>query len=1152
MAKAAFHSKIHPVPDFVHLHNHSDYSLLDGAASLERLIEKAKSFQMKHLALTDHGNMFGVLKFYQLCKKQGINPIIGSEFYMSPGSRHIKTGTESGNKYYHLVLLAMNEAGYKNLMKLSSLSYTEGFYYKPRIDQELLELYHEGLICTSACIAGEIPSLIIQGNEEEAARRAGFFQDLFGKGNFYLELQDHGIPDQRVANRGILSIAKRLDIPLIATNDIHYVDREDAVAQDILVCIGTGKKKSELKRLHFEEQEFYMKSPSEMARIFAEVPEALTRTVEVAEKCQLTIPLPGPQLPDYQIPQEFPSPEAYLRYLAYEGLTNRYPKITEELKKRLDYELDTIIRMKFTGYFLIVWDFIHFARSRGIPVGPGRGSGAGSLVAYCLQITDIDPLKYGLLFERFLNPERVSMPDFDIDFCFERRQEVIEYVTEKYGKDRVGQIITFGTLKAKAVLKDVARVLDIPFAESNEIAKWIPEGHKMTLSRALEEEEKLRQLVQKGPIYQELIDTSLKLEGLSRHASTHAAGIVIGKSPLTDYVPLYRDPKTGAISTQYTMEQLEACGLVKMDFLGLKTLTLIENTVKLIRKRVPDFDIEKIPENDPATFKLLGEGKSACVFQFESQGMQSILKRAKPESIQDLIALNALYRPGPMQFIDQFIDAKWGRVPVQYPLPELEPVLKETYGVIVYQEQVMEIARIVGGYSLGQADILRRAMGKKKPEEMAKQKKSFIEGAIARGYSAKKADEIFELLVPFAGYGFNKSHAAAYSVLAYKTAYLKANFPAEFMAANLTNEINDTDKLAEYIGETRKMGIDILPPDINVSEKYFSVVNGKILYGLLGMKNMGTNAAEEILRARSGGGPFRSFLDFLDRVDLKIVNRKVLETGIQCGLFDSLYPNRATLLANLEGMVAFAEKKKESQSYGQASLFGASTEEFPEPQWEAAPDWPEREKLRFEREILGFYFSGHPLEPYRTAWEKSVTIDLEHPTRASKDTTHRLLGIIKNIRTVPTKTGKKMAFALLEDFAGSIELVIFTSVLEQYGHKLQEDAIVGVVGRIDLSRDRPSFIVEEVKEPDMLENKEISELHIALNGSLCNEEDFYQLRSFIIEHPGPCSVYLHFRDPGNGESERIIRASAQLKVSGKREIQLQLQELPGVEEVWVR
>jgi DNA polymerase-3 subunit alpha len=1138
--------------DFVHLHNHSDYSLLDGAAPLERLITKAKSFGMQHLSLTDHGNLFGALKFYQLCKKHGLNPIIGSEFYMAPGSRHIKTGTEAGNKYYHLVLLAKNEAGYRNLIQLSSLSYTEGFYYKPRIDQELLEQYHEGLICTSACIAGEIPALLIQGNEEEARRRAGFFQELFGKGNFYLELQDHGIPEQKIANRGILRIANQLQIGTIATNDIHYVDREDANAQDILVCIGTGKKKSEVKRLHFEATEFYMKSPEEMYRIFSEVPEALKRTLEIAEQCKLSIPLPGPQLPEYQIPPSFSSPEEYLRYLAYEGLKKRYPALTEELKKRLDYELDIIIRMKFTGYFLIVWDFIHFARERKIPVGPGRGSGAGSLVAYCLQITDIDPLKYGLLFERFLNPERISMPDFDIDFCFERRQEVIDYVTEKYGKDRVGQIITFGTLKAKAVLKDVARVLDIPFSESNEIVKWIPDEHKVTLARALEEEEKLRDLAEKGPVYKELIETSLKLEGLSRHASTHAAGIVIGKSALTDYVPLYRDPKTGTLSTQYTMEQLESCGLVKMDFLGLKTLTLIENTAALIRKRMPDFDIESIPEDDRPTFQLLGEGNSACVFQFESQGMQNILKRAKPSSINDLIALNALYRPGPMQFIDQFIDAKSGKIPVKYPLPELEPVLKETYGVIVYQEQVMEIARIVAGYSLGQADILRRAMGKKKPEEMAKQKKSFIEGAVARGLSEKKADEIFELLVPFAGYGFNKSHAAAYSILAYKTAYLKANFPAEFMAANLTNEINNTDKLAEYIAETRKLHIEILPPDINRSDKYFSVVGGKILYGLMGMKNMGSNAAEEILRARNAEGPFQSFLDFLDKVDLKIINRKVLETGIQCGLFDSLFPNRAALLTSLDTFTAFAEKKKESRSYGQASLFeGSKEEEFPEPKIEPIPDWPETEKLRFEKEILGFYFSGHPLERYRTQWEKSVTLNLQNPDRASSEKTHRLLGILRTIRPISTKTGKKMAFAVLEDFNGTIELVIFSSVLEQYEHKIKEDTILGVMGRLDLSREKPSFIVEEFKEPEDLGTKDLSEIHVLLDGTLNQEEDFYTLRSFFIEHPGSCSIYLHFRKAGNGTEEQIVRASAQLKTSGKKEIIQQLRSLPGVEDVWV-
>jgi DNA polymerase-3 subunit alpha len=826
------------MPEFVHLHNHSEYSLLDSTAPVKMMPRMAKELGMEHLALTDHGNMFGILEFYDACVKEGVHPILGCEFYIAGGSRLVKKSAKKrdrkrpeneaiGNRH-HLVLLAKNLTGYRNLMKLCSLGYTEGFHVKPRIDDELLEKYHEGLLCSTACIIGEIPKLIRAGREDDALARAGFYSELFGPGNFYLEVQDHGMQEERIANRGIIKIARRLGLPLLATNDIHYLKKEHANAHDILLCIGTRRKKTDKQRLRFHGEEFYMKSPGEMAALFAEIPEALTNTREVAEKCALRLNRkPELLLPDYAIPPEFSSPAEYLRRLARTGLAERFSPVTEELSRRLEYELDTIISMNFPGYFLIVWDFIHYAKKRGIPVGLGRGSGAGSLVAYSLKITDIDPLKYNLFFERFLNPERVSMPDFDIDFCWERRQEVIDYVTAKYGREKVGQIITFGTLKAKAVLKDVARVLDIPLAESIAITKMIPEVKDVTLKPFAEKtkeiaklkedgetaqieelkelDRQLEELRGRGGLYEELVDTSRILEGLARQASTHAAGIVIGKTDLTDYTPvclpprprgsviektdltdytpLDRDAKSGAVVTQYDMTLLESCSLVKMDCLGLKTLTLIKNTEGLIRKKRPGFDIEKVPEDDKETFAFLGEGKSSALFQFESQGMQNVLRRTKPTSIEDLIALNALYRPGLMQFIDRFAECKNGKRKITYPLPELEAVLKETYGLIVYQEQVMRIAQIVAGYSLGQADILRRAMGKKKHEEMVRQKESFIRGAVAKGYSRETADEIFELLVPFAGYSFNKAHSAACAVLAYRTAYLKAYFPAKYRAA---------------------------------------------------------------------------------------------------------------------------------------------------------------------------------------------------------------------------------------------------------------------------------------------------------------------------------------------------------------------------------
>jgi DNA polymerase-3 subunit alpha len=1136
--------------DFVHLHTHSDYSLLDGASSIKSLVKKAKSLGMRHLALTDHGNMFGALRFYNAAKAEGINPIIGCEFYVAPGSRLVKSGTEKGNKYHHLVLLAKNETGYRNLISLTSAGYTEGFYYKPRIDDELLASHADGLICLTACLAGEVPQKILSGDMNGALEKTGFYRELFGPENFYLEIQDHGIPEQRNVTRGLVELSKKTGLRLVATNDSHYTNRTDANAQDILICIGTNRKKNESNRMRFYDQEFYLKSADEMERIFHELPDALAATLEIAEKCNLTIPLPGPLLPEYAIPETFSSPEEYLRHLTYEGLAKRYNPVTDEIRERAEYELDVIIKMGFTGYFLIVQDFINWAKQHDIPVGPGRGSGAGSIVAYAIRITDIDPLRYKLLFERFLNPERISMPDFDVDFCFERRQEVIDYVTEKYGEDRVGQIITFGTLKAKAVIRDVARVLDLPYAEADQISKLIPAGPKVTLESALEEEPKLREYAEKGGVYGELIETARTLEGLSRHASTHAAGIVIGREPLTNYVPLYRDPKTGSISTQYTMDLLEDCGLVKMDFLGLKTLTLIKHTVDLIRRRGIEFDIDNIPEDDKATFELLGEGRSTCVFQFESSGMQGILKRAKPTRIEDLIALNALYRPGPMAYIDQFIDCKWGRKPIVYPLPELKRVLEETYGVIVYQEQVMEIARIVAGYSLGQADILRRAMGKKKVEVMAKEKANFIKGAEANGYTKKQAEDIFELLIPFAGYGFNKSHAAAYSVVAYKTAYLKANYPAEFMAANLTNEITAPDKLTEYISEARLMGIGILPPDINLSEMNFSVSDGKIVYGLLGIRNVGTAAVEEILCAREEAGGFTSFVQFLEAVDLKTVNRKVIETLIRSGVFDRFGETRATLFAGLDQAIEYAARKKESKLFGQVSLFeSCEQEEFPPLELTKFPEWPELELLEHEKENLGFYFSGHPLDRYRTVWEKSATLDLTRADKANAEKSYTILGMVKSIRTIQTKNGKRMAFGELEDFKSSIELVIFPDIYEKFQPMLEENAVLGLIGKVDLSRGDPKFLVDELKRPDDLEEKGVPEIHIRLSSDLRSEEELYQLRAMLVEHPGGSPLFLHLPKRVSG-TEVVIRASSQITVVSTDQFLSKIASDPRVSEVW--
>jgi len=1162
--------------EFVHLHNHTDYSLLDGAAPIKRYLDKAKEFGMKHLAITDHGNMFGALRFYLDCKEAGINPIVGCEFYVNPESHTDRSPASANARNYHLILLAMNEQGYRNLMMLNSISYVDGYYYKPRIDDNLLRQYNGGLICLTACLAGEIPSLINDGNYEQAKARAVEYAAIFDDGRLYLELQDHGIPAQKQVNAALARMSAETGIPLAATNDIHYIEASDANAQDISLCIGTNRKKNEENRMRFESQEFYMKSPAQMAELFAWAPEAVSNTVRIAERCNLTISQPGPMLPDYAIPAPYDSPEAYLRHIANEGLAKRYPVVTDELKKRLDYELDIIVRMGFTGYFLIVWDFIYWAKQHGIPVGPGRGSGAGSLVAYSMTITDIDPIKYDLLFERFLNPERISMPDFDIDFCFERRQEVIDYVMSKYGSDRVAQIATFGTLKVKAVLKDVARALDIPFAEATRIVSLVPEElpndevtgkpRKLTVQGALDFSSELRELQQRGGVYAELFDVAKRLEGLNRHTSTHAAGVVIGKTKLTDYVPLYRDPKTNAISTQYVMDLLENCGLVKMDFLGLKTLTLIKHTEDLIRKRDKNFSIENIDENDSATFEMLGRGDSAGVFQFESAGMQRILKEAKPNSIEDLVALNALFRPGPMAYIPKFTDSKNGLTPIEYFHPDLEQPLKTTYGVIVYQEQVMKVAQIIAGYSLGHADLLRRAMGKKKPEVMEKEKASFIQGALHNGYSKATAEGIFEMLLPFAGYGFNKSHAAAYSVVAYRTAFLKANYPAEFMAANLTNETSDPDKFSLYINEAKAIGINISPPSVNHSDKQFNVVEGKITYGLHGIKNVGEAAVESILRERAQNGPFKDFLDFLYRCEAKALNSKLLESLINAGAFDGMGDNRPTLLANLEQAVKHVQKRHENEMYGQASLFD-SDEEASLDRFEMVPmpDSTLLEKLDTERELLGFYVSGHPMDFYRDIHRRCVSVDLGHPERLPKGRLVSLVAMVTALREIVTKggAGDKMAFLQLADFNGSVEAVAFPKLWKELEEPLKADGIYGFKGKFETRQDKLSFILENIVKPEALEPEAVREAHISVVKDLCTKKNLHEMLDTCITFQGPCSLLLHIVDeqevPGeNGDTgtttivrnETVIRSAREFSVSCDDQLVATLKENPAVDAVW--
>ncbi len=1144
--------------DFVHLHTHSDFSLLEASASISSLVKKAVELGQPALALTDLGNMFGVINFYNACKAKEIKPIIGSELFVAPKNMLEKNDANiNGGKDYSIVLLAMNETGYRNLMLLSSTAYTEGMQERPRIDDELLAKHSEGLICLSSSLKGALPSLLLNNEFDKAEKHLRKYLSIFGSENYYIEIQDHGIAEEKKACELLIEMARKVGVPLVLTNEIYYVEEKDAVAQDILSCIGKKKLISDVNREKLQGTEFYMKSTEQMAELFPEYPEAMLNTLRIADRCNLEIPKPGPILPIYEIPPEFENKEAYIRKLAEDGLKERYPEITPTIKERLEYELGIVIKMDFVGYFLIVWDFINWAKNAGIPVGPGRGSGAGSILAYSLKITDIDPLKYNLLFERFLNPERVSMPDFDVDFCFERRQEVIEYVRQKYGDENVGQIITFGTLKAKAVIKDVGRVLNVALADVNLISKLIPtkplsdDVKKVTLKYAVEAVPELSEFVEKN---EELFENSFVLENANRNTSLHAAGIVIGQSVLTDFVPLYKDSKTGKVATQFTMDLIEDCGLVKMDFLGLKTLTLIKHTEDLIHERGgewKDFSIENIDYTDKKTFDMLSEGNSAAVFQFESQGMQNILKRAKPEKMEDLIALNALYRPGPMDYIGQFIESKFDHSKIKYPDPCLEEYLAETYGVIVYQEQVMQVAQRIAGYSLGQADILRRAMGKKKVEVMKEEKIKFIEGAVKKGFDADHADKIFEILVPFAGYGFNESHAAAYSVLAFQTAYLKAHFPAEFMAANLTNEINSVDKLPEYIAEAKKMGLKVLPPSVNHSEPYFTVSKeGEIIFGLLGIKGVGLQAATELSEERKTNGKYKSFLDFLERNDLHTQNKRNLEVMIKTGCFDGLGHNRFTLYNNMPSAVSFISRKKQNQDTGQVSLFEDSgIKEFSDFKFKIIEEYPQKEKLRIEKDLTGFYISGHPLDSYIKEIERSANLDTGKASKAVENKKYVIIGILQSVRATQTKTGKAMAFGALEDFAGSMELLFFPKVWEANRSRLLPDTVVSLVGTVGKSKEGGySFLVDGVLDLNDLKQKSISEVHIQLDHNIKNEDLLLKLKDFIYENAGNCDLYIHREEFA---CDYTIKASNQIKVPSNNEFVEKLKMLEIVEQVWL-
>ena len=1067
--------------EFTHLHVHTEYSLLDGSNKIKEYVARVKELGMDSAAITDHGVMYGVIDFYRAAREAGINPILGCEVYVAPGSRFDREVGSGDDRYYHLVLLAENNQGYSNLMKIVSKAFVEGFYYKPRVDLELLEKYHEGIIALSACLAGEVARYLARGMYEDAKIAALRYQDIFGKGNFFLELQDHGIPEQQTVNQQLLRMHRETGIDLVATNDVHYTMAEDAEPHDVLLCLQTQKKLSDENRMRYEGGQYYVKSPEEMARLFPYALEALENTHKIAERCHVEIEFGVTKLPKYDVPDGLTSWE-YLNKLCYEGLEQRYHPVTEELKKRLDYELSTIKNMGYVDYFLIVWDFIKYARDNDIMVGPGRGSAAGSLVAYTLGITQLDPIRYDLLFERFLNPERVSMPDIDVDFCFERRQEVIDYVRRKYGDDCVVQIVTFGTLAARGVIRDVGRVLDMPYAQVDTIAKMIPQELNITIDKALGMNPELRKAYEEQDDIHRLIDLAKRLEGLPRHTSMHAAGVVISQKDVSEYVPLSR-AQDGSIVTQFTMTTLEELGLLKMDFLGLRTLTVIQNAVKMVEKSTGMLlDMQEIDYNDKKVLDSLGTGRTDGVFQLESAGMKSFMKELKPQSLEDVIAGISLYRPGPMDFIPQYIRGKNRPDTIRYDCPQMEPILKPTYGCIVYQEQVMQIVRELAGYTLGRSDLVRRAMSKKKASVMAKERQNFVygnaeegvPGCIANGISEEIANKIYDEMTDFAKYAFNKSHAAAYAVVSYQTAYLKYYYPVEFMAALMTSVVEMPNKVAEYISVCRQMGIRILPPDINHGVYGFSVDNGAIRYALSAIKSIGRPVIEGIVREREEHGEYTSLKTFIER-NIDQINKRVVENLIKAGALDCLEGNRNQKMTVYTQIIDSINQDKKHTMAGQLSLFDIAPEEDKkefEIRMPQAAEYPKETILTFEKEVLGIYLSGHPLERYRNMMEKMISAktsdfqpDDETGIPEVYDNQKVIVGGMITDKTIKyTKNNKVMAFLTVEDLVGTVEVVVFPRDYEKCQMFLNEDARLFIQGRVSAEDDKASkLILEKVR-----------------------------------------------------------------------------------------
>jgi len=1102
---------------FVHLHSHTEYSLFDGISRIGELVSHVKEMGQTALAITDHGVMYGAVYLYKECIKQGIKPIIGCEIYVTRGSRFDKSGNGK-EKLAHLILLAENNEGYQNLIKICSKAWTEGYYHRPRADHELLEKYHEGLIVTSACVGGEVPQAILNGDMDEARKVIEFYINTFGKDNYFLEIQNHGLPEEAAVRPVLASLAKEYGLGLVATNDFHYTKKEDARSQEIKLCISTGKTLDDPYHFHFANDEFYCKSGDEMRAILGNFPGAIENTRVIADRCNVELTFGEHKLPSFDVP-EGETAASYLRKLCEKALPERYAVVTDKERSRMDYELGVIDKMGFSDYFLIVMDFIHYAKSHGIPIGPGRGSAAGSIVSYLLHITEVDPLRFDLLFERFLNPARISMPDIDTDLCYRRRGEVIEYLARKYGSDQVAQIITFGTLAARAVIRDVGRVTNMPLREVDRIAKMVPVGPGVTLKKTMEGSREFRDLYDSDTTVHCLIDHCLDLEGISRNSGTHAAGVVICSKPVEEYVPIQLT-QDGFIQTQYEKDQVEQLGLLKMDLLGLRNLTVIHDALEMIREnRGIDLDINKIPSEDEETCKMLCDGDTIGVFQSESSGFTSLLMQLHPERFEDLIPMVALYRPGPLGsgMAEDFIKRKHGKIPVEYPHPSLEPILKETYGVILYQEQVMQIASVMGGFSLGQADMLRRAMGHKEPEILQQNRETFVDGAVANGVDDRTANYVFDLMVHFAGYGFNKSHSVCYGWIAWQTAYLKAHYRPEFMAAMMTCYNGDRDKVSRYISDTRRAGVVIAAPDVNLSEAYFSVKGDKILFGLDGIQNVGEGAVRSIIEARKQGGLFKSLSDFVERADNRGLNSRACESLIRCGALDSLGANRSQLLAALPEALGDAQSIRNERASGQLNLFGG--EETPETiVYPDLPDMDPKEKIEWERKLLGFYVSGHPLDSYKE--QLKACTPLYHLTAEGNQYDGRMVtigGTISRIKGTMTKKGQPMGYVTIEDYDGEVETVVFPSVWETVRPILAEDAAVAIRGRVQANERDVRVLAEEIIPLDKLRASAPSPagvLHLYIDAAHDSNEVSQRLAVLFQKHHGKTPVIMHMMRTG--------------------------------------